>query len=67
MTDLLLTYRNCGSETRDDYLRSLAHENGLPLECVRNIAERLGERENFGTLVLICKDRAVRIQRCAPA
>lgn len=31
MTDLLLVYRASGAETRDDYLRSLADENGLPL------------------------------------
>ncbi len=56
MRDLLLLYRACGAETRDDYLRSLAHDNGLPLECVRSIANRLGEREDFGALVLICED-----------
>lgn len=62
MTDLLLMYRACGAECRDDYLRQVAHDNGLPLECVRSIADRLGEREDFGALVLICEDRAVR--RC---
>ncbi|HEV7233813.1 MAG TPA: hypothetical protein VGN36_06165 [Sphingorhabdus sp.] len=62
MSDLLLMYRACGAETREDYLRSLAHENGLPVECVRSIADRLGEREDFGVLVLICEDRAAR--RC---
>jgi hypothetical protein len=60
MTDLHLLCRTCGAETRDDYLRSLAHENGLPLECVRCIADRLGEREDFGALVLICEDRRAR-------
>ena len=57
MTDLLLNYRACGAECRDDYLRGVANENGLPLECVRKIAERLGEREDFGELILICEDR----------
>ena len=60
MTDLLLMYRARGAETRDDYLRSLTHENGLPLECVRRIADRLGEREDFGALVLICEDHDAR-------
>lgn len=60
MTDLLLLYRACGSETRDDYLRSLAHDNGLPLACVRSIADRLGEQEDFGALVLICEERCGR-------
>ncbi|GHH19786.1 hypothetical protein GCM10008023_26910 [Sphingomonas glacialis] len=57
MTDLLLGYRACGAESRDDYLRDIANENGLPLECVRKIADRLGEREDFGALVLICEER----------
>jgi hypothetical protein len=57
MTDLLLSYRACGAECRDDYLRNIANENGLPLDCVRKIAERLGEREDFGALVLICEER----------
>jgi hypothetical protein len=60
MTDLLLNYRACGAECRDDYLRDLANENGLPLECVKKIAERLGEREDFGALVLICEERHAR-------
>jgi hypothetical protein len=57
MTDLLLNYRACGAECRDDYLRGLANENGLPLECVRQIANCLGEREDFGALVAICEER----------
>jgi hypothetical protein len=60
MTDLLLGYRACGAESRDDYLRDIANENGLPLECVRKIADRLGEREDFGALVLICEERHAR-------
>lgn len=56
MTDLLLQYRACGAECRDDYLCQVAHENGLPLTCVRRIADRLGEREDFGALVLICEE-----------
>lgn len=58
MTDLLLMYRACGAECRDDYLRQVPHDNGLPLECVRSIVDRLGEREDFGALVLICEGRA---------
>ena len=60
MTDLLLGYRACGAESREDYLRAIANENGLPLECVRKIADRLGEREDFGALVLICEERHAR-------
>ena len=60
MTDMLLGYRACGAECRDDYLRQVANENGLPLACVRKIADRLGEREDFGALVLICEERHAR-------
>jgi hypothetical protein len=63
MTDLLLGYRACGAESRDDYLRDIANENGLPLECVRKIADRLGEREDFGALVLICEELHARRAR----
>lgn len=62
MTDLLLQYRACGAECRDDYLRQVAHENGLPLASVREIADHLGEREDFGVLVLICEERWGRVQ-----
>ena len=60
MCDLQLMYRECGAETRDDYLRDLANENGLPIACVQRIANRLGEREDFGALVLICETSAAR-------
>ena len=62
MTDLLLQYRACGAECRDDYLRSVANENGLPIACVRKIADRLGERGDFGALILICETRRGRVQ-----
>ena len=62
MSDLQLMYRQCGAETRDDYLRSVANENGLPIACVRKIADRLGEREDFGALILICETRRGRVQ-----
>ena len=61
MSDLLLQYRACGAESRDDYLRSVANENGLPIACVRKIADRLGEREDFGALILICEERGGRV------
>ena len=49
MCDLQLMYRECGTETRDDYLRGVANENGLPIACVRKIADRRGERD-FGAI-----------------
>jgi hypothetical protein len=62
MCDLLLSYRASGAECRDDYLRDIANENGLPIACVRKIADRLGEREDFGALILICETRRGRVQ-----
>ena len=62
MCDLQLMYRACGAECRDDYLRELANENGLSIACVRKIADRLGEREDFGALILICETRRGRVQ-----
>lgn len=56
MADLLLRYRECGAETREDYLRELANDNGLSFERVRWLAERLGELEDFGALLRICED-----------
>ncbi len=62
MGDLLLMYRACGAESRDDYLCSVANENGLPFPCVRRLADRLGEREDLDLLVHICEEgwRAAR-------
>ena len=55
MGDLLLMYCACGAETRDDYLRLLADENGLPIAAVQRFADRLGERADFGALVCRCE------------
>jgi hypothetical protein len=55
MEDVQLMYRACGAETRDDYLRLLATENGLPVATVQLLAERLGEKEDFGALVCRCE------------
>ena len=54
MFDLTLRYRECGAECRDDWLRMLARDNGLPLADVQRAADRLGEREDFGQLVDYC-------------
>ena len=67
MRDLQLMYRECGAETRDDYLRGVANENGLPIACVQRIADRLGEREDFGALVCRCEMATVTLRpRCEP-
>ena len=46
MGDLILNYRACGAECREDWLRMLANENGLPFGTVQRLAEELGERED---------------------
>jgi hypothetical protein len=57
MRDMMLRYRECGAECREDYLRGLANDNGVRFECVKAIAERLGERQDFGLLVRIVEER----------
>ena len=55
MDDQILNYRACGAECREDWLRMLANENGLPFGTVRRLADELGEREDFRELVDICE------------
>ena len=43
MGDPILNYRACGAECREDWLRMLANQNGLPFGTVRRLAEELGE------------------------
>ena len=57
MDDATLTYRACGAECREDWLRMLANDNGLPLETVTDAADRLGSGEDFGRLVELCEGR----------
>ena len=33
----------------------LAHDNGLPLVAVQQLADELGEHEDFGELVRLCE------------
>ena len=55
------SYQIYDHENDDDYLRSVANENGLSIACVRKIADLLGEREDFGALILICEERGGRV------
>lgn len=55
MGDLILNYRACGAECREDWLRMLANDNGLPLCLVQQAADRFGEAEEFGALVAYCE------------
>ena len=60
MGDLILNYRACGAECREDWLRMLANENGLPFGTVRQAAEHFGEAEEFGALVAYCEGGPVQ-------
>lgn len=55
MGDQILNYRACGAECREDWLRMLACDNGLPFESVRDAAERFGEAEDFRRLIDYCE------------
>ena len=60
MTDNLLNYHACGAETREDWLRMLANDNGLPLCLVQQAAEHFGEAEEFCALVAYCEGGPVQ-------
>ena len=51
MVDLILCYREC----REDWLRMLACDNGLPFVEVQCAANQFGEREEFDRLVYSCE------------
>ena len=62
MTDTLLIYRACGVETREDWLRMLANDNGLPLATVARAAERFGSAGEFTELVAFCEAKPGTVQ-----
>lgn len=49
MADLMLDYPACGAERREDSLRMLAQDNGLPLIAVQQLAHKL-VRPDFGAI-----------------
>ena len=63
MLDLTLRYRECGAECREDWLRMLACDNGLPLADVQRAADHFGEAQDFGRLMDFCEDHGRRLQR----
>ena len=62
MGDQILNFRACGAECREDWLRMLANENGLPFGIVQRMAEELGEREDFRALVDLCESGGRAVQ-----
>lgn len=51
-------YLEHGCETREEYLKQLADDNGLPLDVVQSLADVLGPTEDFDGLVNACEDAA---------
>ena len=49
-------YRENGYDDRDDYLRSLADDYGVPLDAVLALADILGPDEDFDGLVSNLED-----------
>ncbi len=49
-------YRENGYDDRDDYLRSLADDYGVPLDAVLAVADILGPDEDFDGLVSSMED-----------
>ena len=49
-------YTDNGYESRDDYLRCLSEDYGVPLADVVALAELLGENEDFDGLVTSLAD-----------
>lgn len=52
----LNVYQENGYESRKDYLESLADEYDCPIEIVRDMADILGEEEDFDGLVSAMRD-----------
>lgn len=51
-------YEEHGYKDRDDYLRSLAEDNGVDISTVLVLADSLGPSEDFDGLVTYIEDLA---------
>lgn len=51
-------YRRNGYKDREDYLQSISDEYDCPIEIVREVAEMLGENEDFDGLISSLEDYA---------
>lgn len=49
-------YQENGFENREDYLKHLAEDHGLPVHEVYTLAEMLGEVEDFDALITSLED-----------
>jgi len=55
-TDNQNIYQQNGYDSRDDYLQCLADDYNLPLEFVHDLADLLGESEEFDGLISALED-----------
>lgn len=49
-------YLRNGFKNRDDYLKSLSEDYGVPLDVVYMLADTLGESEDFDGLITALED-----------
>jgi len=57
------TYTDNGYEDREEYLKSLAHDYGIPIGIVRALAELLGPNEDFDGLITGLEDHVDDLNR----
>jgi hypothetical protein len=55
-SDNVNVYQRNGYGSRTEYLESLADEHGISFETVSDLADLLGEVEDFDGLVNACQD-----------
>lgn len=49
-------YQEKGYNSRDHYLKCLSNDYGVPLDAVKELAELLGENEDYDGLVSAVQD-----------
>lgn len=49
-------YEEYGYESREDYLKNLSYDNNVDFYVVKELAEVLGENEDFDGLVSLIED-----------
>lgn len=49
-------YEEMGYESRNDYLKCMSEDYGVPIDVVQSLADMLGESEDFDGLVVALED-----------
>ncbi|MFT0546949.1 hypothetical protein ACMHYO_11475 [Allopusillimonas ginsengisoli] len=52
-------YKKNGYENRQDYLKCLSEDHGVPLDVVLTLADTLGPSEDFDGLATAIEDAAI--------